>query len=45
MTIAKINLHCILNGALFTQEIPKQQIVLCLDYDIALRLQNIEYQK
>ena len=31
-----------LNGVLFIQEIPKELILLSMDYDVALRLQNIE---
>ena len=33
------------NGVLFTQEIPKELILLCMDYDVALRLENVESQK
>ena len=33
------------NGVWFAQEIPKELILLCMDYDVALRLQNVEYQK
>ena len=33
------------NGVLFAQEIPKELILLCTDYDVALRLENVESQK
>ena len=33
------------NGVLFAQEIAKELIVLCMDYDVALRLENVESQK
>ena len=33
------------NGTLFAQEIPKQLIPLFMDYDVALRLENVESQK
>ena len=29
------------NGVLFAQEIPKELILLCMDYDVALRLENV----
>ena len=32
------------NGILFGQEIPKELIRLCVDYDVALRLENVESQ-
>ena len=39
--------RCLLffNGALFAQEIPKKLTLSCMDYDVALRLENIESQK
>ena len=33
------------NGVLFAQEIPQKLILLCLNYDIDFRLENIENQK
>ena len=33
------------NGVLFAQKIPKELILLCMDYDVALRLENVEIQK
>ena len=33
------------NGALFAQEIPKKLILLCLNYEVALKLENVESQK
>ena len=33
------------NGVLFAQETPKELILLCMDYDIALRFQNAKSQK
>ena len=33
------------NGIVFAQEIPKKLILLCIDYDVALRLENFESQK
>ena len=33
------------NGVLFVPEIPKELILLCLYYDVALRLENAESQK
>ena len=33
------------NGVLFSQEISKELILLCMDYDVALRLENVESQK
>ena len=33
------------NGVLFTREIPKEIIILCIDYDVALRLEKAESQK
>ena len=33
------------NGVLFVQEIPMELILLCMDYDVALRLENVESQK
>ena len=33
------------NGVLFTQEIPKELILLSIDYGVACRLRNIESQK
>ena len=32
------------NGILFAPEIPKELILLCMDYDIALKLENVETQ-
>ena len=32
------------NGVLFAKEIPKEFILLCVDYDVALRLENTESQ-
>ena len=29
------------NGAFFAQEVPKELILLCMDYDVALRLENV----
>ena len=33
------------NGVLFAEEIPMESIVLCMDYDVVLRLVNVENQK
>ena len=33
------------NGVLFTQEIPEELILLCTDYNVMLRLENVESQK
>ena len=33
------------NGVLFPQKILKELILLCMDYDVALRLENVESQK
>ena len=33
------------NDILFALEIPKDLILLCVDYDIVLRLENVENQK
>ena len=33
------------NDTLFAQEISKELILLCMDYDRALRLENVESQK
>ena len=33
------------NGILFAQEIPKGLTLLCMDYDEAFRLENVESQK
>ena len=33
------------NGILFAKEIPKELILLCMNYDVALRLENVESQK
>ena len=35
----------LVNGVLFAQEIPKESILLCMDYDVAFRLENVESQK
>ena len=32
------------NAVLFAQEIPKELILLCMDYDVLLRLENVESQ-
>ena len=32
-------------GVLLAQEIPKELILLCMDYNVAFRLENIESQK
>ena len=32
-------------GALFAQEIPKELILVSMDYDVALRLENVESYK
>ena len=38
------NLQCLFqfNGVLFTQEIPNEIILLCTDYDVALRQEKAE---
>ena len=33
------------NDVVFSQEIPKELILLYMDYDIALRLKNVESQR
>ena len=33
------------NGVLSAQQNPKELILLCMDYDEALRLENVESQK
>ena len=33
------------NGILFAKEISKELILLCIDYDVALTLENIESQR
>ena len=33
------------NGILFAQEVPKESVLLCMGYDVALRLENVESQK
>ena len=33
------------NGVLFTQEIPEELVLLCTDYNVMLRLENVESQK
>ena len=33
------------NGVLFPQEILKELILLCMDYDVPLRLENVKGQK
>ena len=33
------------NGVLFAQEIPKELNLLCIYYDVALMLENVESQK
>ena len=37
--------YFLFNGIVFAQEIPKKLILLCIDYDVALRLENFESQK
>ena len=33
------------NSTLFAQEIPKEIVLLCMDYDMPLRLENVRSQK
>ena len=43
--ILQVEVMFFFNGTLFAQEIPKQLIPLFMDYDVALRLENVESQK
>ena len=42
----RYNLHyCTFHDALFTKEIPNEIILLCMNYDVAFRLEKSESRK